>query len=121
MSKTVGEKILDKLKSMEKISQEDFDFVKQRTSFLFHMNVLNTDQFTSISNLGIADSKMFWLDISSQFPKGKRHIFWKLFLRVYVELSDFYFIIDTTSFQRHAFDEKWINLGMMVAFSEKKA
>ena len=119
MVQTVGEKILEELKIQKKISQDDFNFVREETSLLFHMNVLNVEKVSYVLRQNITEAKKFWSDISLQFPEDKRKLFWKLFMRIYIELRQFY-LRHVTIFTRLGFEEKWYNLAMMIVLSERE-
>ena len=79
---TFGETVLNDMKEGHHISQKDFQFVCEETTFLTHMNMM-TDRFSRIPYATEENLLKYWQFISKEFPKNKKYLFWKLFVKSY--------------------------------------
>ena len=77
---TFGGHILKDLQRENVFSQGDSDFVQCNTNFLTHLNVMN-NPYSTFKDLSFRTQLHFWKDISKQFPKEKRKLFWRLFMK----------------------------------------
>ena len=77
-----GQNVLNSLKKGRHISDKEFLFLCHETSFLRYGNLM-TDNFCKIPQTSEEELLEFWQYISEEFPKDKRGLFWKLFMKTY--------------------------------------
>ena len=62
------------------ISQEDLDFVRDKTTFLFHREVMS-EKYSVFHLMSSETFSDFWSEIENQFPKEKRRLFWNILMQ----------------------------------------
>ena len=86
--KTIGEQLLEILERDQHITKEDVQFIQEDTTFLTHRNFMSSLNFTTTHWKYFEQLQTFWTEISRMFPKEKRKVFWRLYMRMFKKIRN---------------------------------
>lgn len=73
-----GEKLLNRFVESHWITSEERTFVREQTTFLSHMKVMNKSIFILFESE--KKCQKYWREVACMFPRDRRRLFWRIFI-----------------------------------------